>query len=181
MGAGKPDRKRTVFVMVDIQEKFVPVIRDIKEVMKNANILARAADILGIPFIFTEQYSKGLGRTVQDIKTGAAKPIEKMHFSCMECPEFLERLIETRAKDMVLFGIESHVCVLKTALDALEKGFRVHVVADAVSSRRKEDRKYALDRMRQSGAYTVTTEMILFQLMEKAGTDEFRKISSLVR
>lgn len=181
MDVGKPDRKRTAFVMIDMQDKFVPMIKDMDEVVRNANILAKAADIMEVPFLFTEQYSKGLGHTITDIDTGAASPIEKMHFSCFGCDEFMKKLSSINVKDVVLFGVEAHVCVLKTALDALEKGYRLHVVADAVSSRKKEDKKRALKRMLQSGAYVVTTEMILFQLMDKAGTDEFKKISKLIK
>lgn len=179
MDAGKPDRKRTVFVMIDVQEKFVPVIRGVKDVIRNANILVKASEILRVPLLVTEQYPKGLGKTVNGIKV--PKPIEKMEFSCFGCREFVRKLDALKVKDVVIFGIEAHVCVLKTALDALEKGCRVHVVADAVSSRTKDNKELAIERMRQSGIYVVTTEMILFQLMDKAGTDEFKKISRLVK
>ncbi|MCD6495776.1 MAG: hydrolase [Candidatus Aenigmarchaeota archaeon] len=179
MGSGKPERKRTVFVMIDMQDKFVPAIDDIRNVISNAKILAESAGILGIPLLATEQYPKGLGHTVAELKP--ENVTEKTEFSCLANAGFAEKLEKLKPKDLVLFGIEAHVCVLQTALDALEMGYRVHVVSDAVSSRKQHDRDRALERMGQSGAFTVTTEMILFQLLEKAGTEEFRKISALVK
>ncbi len=179
---GIPDRENAVFVMIDVQDKFVPVINDMKTVIKNANIMTKAAEIMQIPFIFTEQYPEGLGRTVDKIEVPpTAKPIEKIHFSCLDCKEFSDRLQSLNVEDVVIFGIESHICVLNTALDALKKGYRVHVVADAVSSRTKENKEIALERMRQSGIFIVSTEMILFHMLDHAKDDEFSQISELVK
>jgi len=179
---GLLDRNKTVFIMVDVQEKFLPVIRDIKKVIWNSNILIKAAEILGMPLIVTEQYPKGLGKTLQKIHLPKnLKVIEKVHFSCFGSKEFVKELEKMKIKSMVLFGIEAHVCILNTALDALKSGYEVHVVADAVSSRTPENKSLAIERMRQSGAFICSTEMVLFQLMEKAGTDEFRQISGLVK
>jgi nicotinamidase-related amidase len=179
---GIPDRESAVFVMIDIQDKFVPVINDIKTVIKNANILSKAAEILNMPFIFTEQYPQGLGRTTGKISVpSTSKPIEKIHFSCLDCKEFADRLDSLNVEDIVLFGIEAHICVLNTALDLLKKGYRVHVVADAVSSRTKENKEIAIERMRQSGIFIVSTEMILFHMLDHAKDEEFSKISELVK
>lgn len=177
-GPGIPDRKGTAFVMIDIQEKFVPVIHDMQTVIRNAGILVSSSGILGIPLIATEQYPKGLGKSVIDLPV---EPVEKTSFSCFDSDEFTKKLGKLKARSLVLFGIEAHVCVLKTALDALKNKYEVHVVADATSSRTIGNKNAAIERMRQSGVFVVSTEMILFQLLEKAGTEEFRKISGLIK
>ncbi|MBN2403839.1 MAG: hydrolase [Spirochaetes bacterium] len=176
------NRDKTAFVLIDIQEKFVPAISAIKEVISNAEILMQSAIILNIPVIVTEQYPKGLGKTVNNIKLPAGTPvIEKLHFSCFGNNEFRNKINELGVESVVLFGIEAHVCLLKTALDAIQLNLGVHVVADAVSSRTPANKSIALERMRQSGAFIVSTEMILFQLMEYSGTDEFKAISKLIK
>jgi nicotinamidase-related amidase len=107
--------------------------------------------------------------------------MEKTEFSCLRNKEFLKKLKNLKVDTIVIFGIEAHVCVLQTALDAVENGYEVHVVADAVSSRTEENRSIGLERMRQAGAFIDSTEIVLFQLLEKAGTPEFREISMLIR
>ena len=181
MNLGKLTREKTAFVLIDVQEKFVPVMGDADKIVHNINILTKAAEILKIPLIVTEQYPKGLGKTYEKIHIPNADVIEKIEFSCFDNKEFFHKIKEKGVNSLVLFGVESHVCVLKTALDAIENGIEVHVVADAVSSRTEENRKLALKRMRQSGVFIVSTEMIIFQLMEKAGTEEFKRIGGLVK
>ena len=179
---GVIDRKKTVFVLVDIQDKFIPVIKDIEKIISNSNILVKASEILNIPLIVTEQYPKGLGRTYEKISLPSKKyPIEKVSFSCFDSDEFVKKIKELKVDSIVLFGIEAHVCILKTALDALKNNLEVHVVADAISSRTAENKSIAIERMRQSGVFIVSTEMILFQLLDKAGTEEFKLISNLVK
>ena len=176
------DRNKTLFVLIDIQDKFLPAIYKISDVISNAKILVQSASILKIPLIVTEQYPKGLGKTVSEIAIpSSTKIIEKLHFSCFGNDEFKKRIAESGANSIVLFGIEAHVCLLKTALDALNHNLEVHVVADAVSSRTPENKSLALDRMRQSGVYIASTEMILFQLLDYSGTDEFKAISKLIK
>jgi nicotinamidase-related amidase len=176
------NRNKTAFALIDIQEKFLPAIHKIDAVITNAKILVQSAEILRIPLIVTEQYPKGLGKTVSEIKLPAgSEVIEKLHFSCFGNDEFNRRIVQTGAESIVMFGIEAHVCLLKTALDALERNFEVYVVADAVSSRTPENKSLALDRMRQAGAFVVSTEMILFQLLDYSGTDEFKAISKLIK
>ena len=161
MKIGIPERNEVAFIMIDIQEKFLPVIHNIDNVITNANRLAKSAYILNLPLIVTEQYPKGLGHTVSEIELSTdQRIIEKISFDCFGCDEFVEALKETKV--LVIFGIESHVCVLKTVLEAISRGYEVHVVADAVSSRTSDNRSIALERMRQSGAFIVSTEMILF-------------------
>jgi nicotinamidase-related amidase len=176
------DKKKTVFVLVDIQDKFIPVINDIDRIISNSNILVKASEILNIPLIVTEQYPKGLGYTTKKIDLPDKKYlIEKINFSCFESEEFVKKIKELKVDSIVLFGVEAHVCILKTALDALKNNFDVHVVVDAISSRSLENKTIAIERMRQSGIFIVSTEMILFQLLDKAGTEEFKLISSLIK
>ena len=182
---GKLDREKTAFILVDIQEKFIPAMNKIEDVIKNTNILVKASEILNIPLIVTEQYPKGLGNTIKEIKLPEnTLKIEKTHFSCFGCDEFSKELEELKKKgitSLILFGIEAHVCILKTALDGLEKGFDVHVVADAVTSRSKHNKRIANQRMMQSGVFLASTEIILFQLIDEAKGDEFKEISGLVK
>ncbi len=176
------NRNKTVFVQIDIQDKFRPAIHNINDVIANAAILVQSSGILNIPLIATEQYAKGLGKTVEEIKLPAGVClIEKIHFSCFGNPEFKNKIKVLNVNSLILFGIEAHVCLLKTALDALHQSLEVYIVADASSSRTPENKAFALERMRQSGAFIVSTEMILFQLMEYSGTDEFKAISRLIK
>jgi nicotinamidase-related amidase len=182
MNLGIPKRDEVAFVLVDIQERFLPVIHNIETVIDNTNTLVRGASILKIPLIVTEQYPKGLGRTVNEIHLDEGQEIiEKISFDCFGCGNFMGKLEELEVRSLVIFGIEAHVCVLKTALGALARNYEAHVVADAVSSRTEENKTLALERLRQSGVFVVSTEMILFQLMDRAGTDEFKAISRLVK
>lgn len=179
---GTVDKKKTAFVLVDIQDKFIPVMKNIEKMISNSNILINASKILNIPLIVTEQYPKGLGHTTKKINLPDRKNvIEKLSFSCFGSEEFVKKIKELNVDSIVLFGIEAHVCVLKTALDALKNNFEVHVVADAISSRTDENKSLAIERMRQSGVFVVSTEMILFQLLEKADTEEFKLISNLIK
>jgi len=172
-------REKTAFVLVDIQEKFRPVIQGFDKVVGNVNKLVKGAEILKVPLIVTEQNPEKLGGIVEEIELPEVEKISKMHFSCFGVEEFVKRVEGFEV--LVFFGIEAHVCILKTALDGIEKGFEVHVVADAVSSRNLEDKEIAIERMRQGGVFVDSTEIILFQLMEKAGTDEFRGISEIIK
>lgn len=183
MDPGIPERGKTALVVVDLQEKFVPAIFEIDRVVENTKKLVRAFQAMKIPVIFTQQYTKGLGQTVEEIAQlfGDDKPIEKTEFSCMENEGFLKRVKELGAKDLVLCGIEAHVCILQTALDAIRQGFRVHIVQDATSSRKKSDWRTAMQRASQSGAFIASTEMIIFQLLKRAGTDEFKEVQGIIK
>ena len=179
---GKLNPKTTVFVLVDVQDAFEPVIYQFDKVVENSNKLLKGAEILGVKVIATEQYPQGLGKTVKEIYLPeGVEPIPKVCFSCLGSKEFMTQLEKTKAKSVVLFGIEAHICLLKTALDALDKGFEVHMVEDAISSRTKENNRIGLERMRQAGAFIASTEMVLFQLMHEAGSDKFKEISKLVK
>ncbi|MEA3343118.1 MAG: hydrolase [archaeon] len=175
-------KENTAFVLVDIQERFIPVIDNIEQVISNANTLVDVSKILNIHLIVTEQYPKGLGKTSDKISLpDNIKTIEKLSFSCFGSEEFVQEIKELKINTIILFGIEAHVCILKTALEAIKNGMAVHVVADAVSSRTSENKNIALERMKQSNVFIVSTEMIIFQLLGKAGTEEFKSISKLIK
>lgn len=180
---GMVEREKTVFVNVDIQEKFVPAIENVEGVIRNSIILVKSAGILKIPLLVTEQYPKGLGHTVDRIPLSKENEIiEKKSFSCFGSHEFTKAVEKLDDVDtLVLFGIEAHVCILNTALHSLKRNYNVHVIADATSSRKKYDKEIAIERMRQSGVFIDTTESLLFQLMKEAGTEEFKQISKLIK
>lgn len=179
---GIPNRKETALIVVDVQEKFRPVIFEFDRVVENSSKLIRAFHAFKVPIIHTEQYSKGLGVTVPELAALLReKPVEKAEFSCFRNETFRKHVKGLGVKSLVICGIEAHVCVLQTALDAIREGYEVYIVKDAISSRKKSDWKTAMDRAAQSGAYSVSTEMIIFQLMEKAGDGEFKEIQKIVK
>jgi nicotinamidase-related amidase len=179
---GLINREDTALLVIDVQERLMPVIHNNQQVFEQVNRLIRGAQILRVSTIVTEQYPKGLGHTCAEVQVpDDASVIQKISFSCLLSEPVKFKLQEQSIHSLILCGVESHICVLKTALEALKLGYQVHVVADAVSSRTESSKKLALDRMRQSGAFIVNTEMILFQLMQEAGTEEFKAISQLIK
>ena len=170
-------------MVVDIQDRFLPVIHEMQRVIQNSLRLINGAIILSVPILATEQYRKGLGATLPEIASAIPNfaPMEKNTFSCCDTPGFVEALRAKGVQDVILCGIEAHVCVCQTSLGLLEAGFRPFVVADAISSRTPENHRFAIERMRDAGAVIVSTEMILFELLECAGTDEFRQMLKLVK
>ncbi len=169
----------STLLVIDVQERLMPVISEAERVFSNVNRLLAGAKILGVETLITEQYPKGLGNTCKEVALDGQPVIQKMCFSCLLDEDIRTRIPASNA--IVMCGVEAHICVLKTALDALESGFTVHVVADAVSSRTPENHRLALERLRQSGAFIASTEMVLFQWLDFAGTDSFRAISRLIR
>lgn len=173
---------KTAFIIIDVQERLMPVIFNNTEVFENVKRLIEGSKILGVPLLITEQYPKGLGKTCAEVNIPEGQEvIEKVCFSCLLSDPVNGKLKTLGIEQVVLAGVESHICVLKTALDALNSGLQVHVVADAVSSRKEYSKQIALERMRQAGAFITTTEIVLFQLMDAAGTEEFKQISKLIR
>jgi nicotinamidase-related amidase len=178
----------SLLLLVDVQERLIPHVSGGETVTANCNRLARAAGLFGVPVTVTEQYPKGLGPTVPELASlfaGAdaipANKAEKLRFSAAEAtgwPPAGER--EDGRHQVVLAGVETHVCVLQTAFDLLSQGYRVSVVADAAGSRRDLDRDAALARLRDGGATVTTTESVLFEWCEAAGTDQFKKVRELV-
>lgn len=179
-------RQETVLVIIDMQERLLPAIPEDRRasVVRNALIAIEAARVLTIPVVVSEQYPKGLGPTIADVRDRLGEqfaPIEKLAFSCGRSAEFKEALQATGRQDVLLMGVEAHVCVLQTAVDLLNAGYRVFVAADGIASRRLLDYDRAIALLDKSGAIVGTTEMFLFQILERAGTDEFKAISKLVR
>lgn len=176
-------RARAALAVVDVQERLLPTIFEKERLVQNVVRMIQGAQILGVPVLVTEQYRKGLGATVPEVASAIAgfSPLEKLAFSACGARGFLPAIKARHIADIVLCGIESHVCVCQTCLDLLDDGFRVFVVADAVSSRTLENSRLGLGRMQHAGAIVASTEMILFELLEKAGTEEFKQILELVK
>ena len=177
------EKGRTALLVVDVQEKLVPSLPRYPAVEPNIRTLIQAAGILNIPILLTEQYPKGLGRTIPAITEVLPeyRPIEKTTFSCCGVEEVPNSLRELGAEAIVVAGVEAHVCVQQTALDLLAAGFRVHLPADAICSRQKQDWQFAIERMGKAGAIVTTTQSIVFELLVEAGTPEFKKVLPLLR
>jgi len=178
------DRSNAQLVVVDVQEKLCRAMDEkvLEQLTGNISILLEAAAELGVPVIATEQYVKGLGETVPQLKEKLTTArLEKMTFSCCGGPGFMETLATSGRRQIILTGMETHVCVLQTALELLNAGYVVHLVCDAVMSRRKKNWDTAKKTMLQAGVVLTSTEAVLFQLLKTAGTDEFKKLSKLVR
>lgn len=175
------EREDTLLLMIDIQEKFRSVIAEMEKVIGNAKTLLRGCNILDIPVVVTEQYPQGLGPTVEELADLIPEPMEKVHFSCFGDERITKKIEEYERNNLVLMGIEAHVCVLNTALDAFDREYTSHVVVNAVSSREEIDYETALTRMAQEDVHLTTVEILLFQLLEKAGTPEFKAISKLIK
>jgi nicotinamidase-related amidase len=179
------ERGKAVLVVIDVQEKLCVAMNEIvlKQLVKNIGILLESAVELNIPVLVTEQYVKGLGSTLAELneKAVGASLYEKMTFSCCGNTEFVDALKATDRTQVIITGMETHVCVLQTAIELREAGFEVHIVKDAVMSRSKQNWLTAIEAMTLSGAIPTCTESALFQLLKIAGTDEFKKLSKLVR
>lgn len=175
-----PQLDHAVLVVIDVQARLIPVMAEFGPALRNVQRLLDAASLLGWPVLASEQYPRGLGPTIPSVASRLADaPLEKLAFSCYGCEAFAAEVAEYR--DVVLCGIEAHVCVLQTALSGLGAGQRVFVAADAVTSRAVRNRELALAQLRAAGAVVASTETLLFQLLQTAGTDVFRAVSRLVK
>ena len=180
------DRNASVLVVVDVQERLMKVMPELaaRAVLDNVVRLVRGAQVLDLPVIVTEQYPKGLGPTVAPVREAfgeAEPPIEKTDFSCEQVRAFRDRMERFHKPQVVLCGIEAHVCVLQTALDALHRERQVFVAADAICSRRSENHALAVQQLLQAGAVPTPTESVLFGWMRRAEGEAFKAISRLVR
>ena len=172
-------REDAVALVVDYQEKLVPVMNEKEFLIERSQILLQGLKILGVPMIITQQYTKGLGTTVEDISSAVGKSdyIEKISFSAYEQ---VKDQIEGK-KYVIVCGIESHICVLQTVIDLAAAGYVPVVVEDCISSRQKTDKEIALKRMSQEGAVITTSESLLFELLRVAGTETSKKIQRLIK
>jgi len=176
------DRNKTALLIIDVQERILKVMRNHKILVENTLKLIRGCKTLNVPVFYTEQYPKGLGETVKELKDELREDaIEKMSFSCSGAGGLFDDLKSKGISQVMVCGVESHVCVQQTVLDLLANGFQVNLIADAVSSRREFDFLTALSRMQNNGAEVTTTESVLFELLNVCGTDEFKTISQLVK
>ncbi len=178
------NRRDSTLLIVDIQERLAAVMKDRERVITNTIHLIEAARLLKIPVLITEQYPRGLGPTVNEI-TEALREIyramEKITFSCCGDEKFTDTLKKTEKKQVIISGMETHVCVLQTCLDLIRDGYFVHIVRDAVCSRKVDDFLTGIELMRDAGAIITCTETVLFQLLERAGTEEFKLISKRIK
>lgn len=172
-------REEAVALVVDYQEKLVPVMREKELLIYHSQILLQGLKILDVPMTITQQYTKGLGTTVEDITAavGTETYVEKISFSAYEQ---VKEQIQGK-KFVIVCGIEAHICVLQTVIDLAAAGYIPVVVEDCISSRKKYDKKIALERMKQEGAMITTTESLLFELLREAGTDTSKKIQRLIK
>ncbi|HTZ17330.1 MAG TPA: hydrolase [Dissulfurispiraceae bacterium] len=172
-----------ILVIVDIQERLANAMNVKDSVINNCLHLIELAKMYAIPILLTEQYPKGLGRTVEEIQKAVPdyNPVEKTSFSCCGECGFVDKLRESGRKTVVLTGMETHVCVLQTCIELMKDGLNVHLVKDAVCSRTKENWKTGTEFMRDAGAVITCTETVLFQLLGAAGSEEFRAISKRIR
>jgi len=174
------DVEQCALVVIDIQQKLLPPIFQSEQLVRNSQLLIRAAGILKIPAILSTQYAKGLGETVPEVASllPEVEPVDKNLFSCFGSDVFctlLKRLPGNR-NTLLLCGMESHICVMQTALAALREGYLVHVASDAVGSRTEWNWKIGLDRMRAAGAVISSTEMMIYELMRSSASPAFKEL-----
>ena len=177
------DAANTVLLLIDFQERLFPVMHDKEKLLQNVVKLTKGARVLEIPVILTEQYPKGLGPTIPEIKEliPEVKPVEKVCFSCTDEPAFNQALKSLKRKQVLIAGIESHICVYQTAMALAQEGYEVQVVADGCASRDTENKLVAFTRFRLAGIPPTTTEMALFELLKVAQGDKFKQRSGIVK
>ncbi len=178
------DKNRALLLVIDVQERLCKAMdhKVLERLTHNAGILMEAAVELDMPVIATEQYVKGLGETLKPLRERLTEPaLEKMTFSCCGDTPFMEKLQGIGRKQVVVVGMEAHVCVLQTVIGLLDAGYTVHLVRDAVMSRKKENWLVGVEMAQAAGAVITSTEAALFQLLQVAGTEEFKKLSKLVK
>lgn len=175
--------KDSCLIVIDMQERLVPAMQAPARTIKNTRLLIKTATRLDVPVMLTEQYPKGLGRTVPEIASAAVSlPIyEKMSFSCIEEPAFASAFAAQKRNQAIITGMESHICVMQTAAQLMDQGTQVFVVTDATSSRTLESEQACLDRLQAIGAGIVTTEMVVFEWLAKAGTAAFKELLPLIK
>ena len=177
------DKSKTALLIIDIQEKILAVMQNPESVVTNTIKLIKGFKILNSPIFMTEQYPKGLGPTQKDISNelGNIEVLQKMSFSGIDAENLFSKLKEKNIQQVVVAGIEAHVCVQQTVLDLIENNFQVNLAVDAVSSRHKIDYETAINRMRSHSTEITTTESILFEMLRVSGTDEFKQVSKIIK
>ena len=178
------DSENSLLVVVDVQQKLMNVMSNSEKCLAKVRLLANALSLMNVPVIVTEQYPKGLGPTVDTVKEvlNAETPfVEKSAFSCCGADEFNSKIVDADRKNIILCGVESHVCVLQTAVALLAKGYNVLLAADAASSRNEADKDLALSYLRHSGVSVLSTESIIFALLKDSKHPSFKAVSALLK
>jgi nicotinamidase-related amidase len=172
-------------LVVDIQAKLLPPIFNKDELVKNSQLLVRAANILELPVVVTTQYAKGLGPTVPEITSliEDSEPIDKLEFGCFGSSQFRSavKALPGHRNTVLICGMEAHICVMQTAVGALNEGYLVHVASDAIGSRVRWNWDIGIDRMRAAGAVISTTEMMIYELLRSSGTAQFKGMLPYLR
>ena len=176
-------RDQAVLVLIDVQERLHAEMSRRDEVASNLSKLAETAKVLGLPVVVTEHAAKAFGPTLETLRASLApcEPLHKMVFSCFGSPEFRAKLESLGRRQVLVAGYETHVCVCQTALDAMAAGYRVHLIRDASSSRTEENHRVGLEKMSGAGAVPASTETVIFELLQRAGTDEFRALLPVIK
>ena len=176
-------RSKTALLVIDVQDKFAPVIQGFDDLVTNATRLVLTFEMFNLPIIVTEQYPEGLGNTVEKLEEQFTmlEVVEKLEFAATENMQFMEKVNKLGCDTFVVCGIETHVCINQTVLGLLSMGKTVHVVADAVGARHAVDHSTGLRKMENAGALITTTETVMFELAERAGTDSFKNIQTMVK
>lgn len=179
MSAAKLDPRRSALVVIDVQEAFRKAVPSFADVARAAAALVQGAEAVGVPIVVTEQYPKGLGRTVPEVADRLPEGLEPLEKVCFSAPEAEGFDLDGRDQALVC-GVEAHVCVNQTVLDLLDQGVEVHVAADAVGSRSDANKEIGLEKARRAGAVVTSVETALFELVGRAGTDEFKEVQRVV-
>jgi len=177
------DKEDTGLLIIDVQEKLMHVMGQKQRVLDNIIRLLHLSKLYHLPIMLTEHYRKWLGPTLPVIveTLPSYDPIDKMHFNCCDVDAFNNRLESEGFRNVILTGVESHICLFQTCVSVLERGYNVHVPLDAVDSRTDENWRVGLKLMERAGAVITSTEAVVYQLLKKAGTKEFKKILKLIR
>lgn len=178
------DIENTALAVIDVQGKLTGLVHDHEKVLMHIEHLIRAAEAFALPILWSEQAPNKIGETVESIKDllfPIVKPIHKRTFSCYGCPEYVEQLKKNNKRQIIVTGIETHVCVYQTVRDLHRHGYQVHLVADAVSSRKQSDWDFAIARMRDEGITITTSEMVMCELLKTADNPEFKEIMTYLK
>lgn len=176
-------RQDTALVVIDFQERLMPAIADNEEVERRAAKLIKGAKVLGLPVVVTQQYTKGIGSTVDTVTEalGDFQHIEKTTFSCMRTEEFREKIKKLGRKNIIVCGVEAHICVLQTVLQLMDEGYNVYIAVDCIGSRNENDKLWGITRMGEAGAVVTTYESALYELLQDSKAEGFKEISAIVK
>jgi nicotinamidase-related amidase len=177
------NKKNTGLLIIDVQEKLMQVMGKKEKIVENINKFVLLSKLFDFPVILTEQYPKWLGPTLPELAESLPfyEPIIKFHFNCCDVDTFNNRLDSEELRNIIITGVESHICVFQTCFSILERGYKVHVPQDAVDSRTEENWRVGLDLMKQAGAMITSTETVIYQILKKTGTKEFKKMLKIMR